>query len=159
MLHCVFVGSKIVTLGIDPHKKRAPLREIIAPKIQVCNMVYAVNGIFQITTVNNDNKLLELFVMPTSNHELLQLKNLGMASVNILHAIGINTFADLQRVGAVEAYLRIRSRDINVSKVMLYALQGALMNVHWNDLAPDLKAQLVMEAEGKSSTVQRQASA
>ncbi len=97
--------------------------------------------------------------MPTSNHELLQLKNLGMASVNILHAIGINTFSDLQRVGAVEAYLRIRSRDINVSKVMLYALQGALMNVHWNDLSQDIKTQLVLEAEGKSTAMQRQASA
>ncbi len=83
----------------------------------------------------------------TGNHELLQLKNLGMASVNILHAIGINTYDDLQRVGAVEAYRRIKARDINVSKVMLYALQGALMNVHWNELAPDLKARLVQEAE------------
>jgi len=30
---------------------------------------------------------------------------------------------------------------------MLYALQGALMDVHWNDLSPELKAQLVEEAE------------
>lgn len=93
--------------------------------------------------------------MSTSNQELLQLKNLGMASVNILHAIGINTYADLQKVGAVEAYRRIRSRDINVSKVMLYALQGALMNVHWNDLAPEVKAQLVLEAEGKVDPIQQ----
>ncbi len=82
-----------------------------------------------------------------SHSELLQLKNLGMASVNILHAVGINTYADLKRIGAVEAYLRIKARDINVSKVMLYALQGALMNVHWNDLSPELKLQLVNEAE------------
>ena len=82
-----------------------------------------------------------------SHSELLQLKNLGMASVNILHAVGINTYADLKKIGAVEAYLRIKARDINVSKVMLYALQGALMNVHWNDLSPELKIQLVNEAE------------
>lgn len=93
----------------------------------------------------------------TGNHELLQLKNLGMASVNILHAIGINTYADLQRVGAVEAYRRIKARDINVSKVMLYALQGALMNVHWNELAPDLKARLVEEAEAAASPQQASA--
>jgi DNA transformation protein len=85
--------------------------------------------------------------MTTSHSELLQLKNLGMASVNILHAVGINTYADLRRIGAVEAYLRIKARDINVSKVMLYALQGALLNVHWNDLAPEMKLQLVTEAE------------
>jgi len=85
--------------------------------------------------------------MNTHHSELLQLKNLGMASVNILHAVGINTFSELRKVGAVEAYRRIKGRDINVSKVMLYALQGALLNVHWNDLSPDLKLQLVAEAE------------
>jgi DNA transformation protein len=85
--------------------------------------------------------------MKTPPSELLQLKNLGMASVNILHAVGINTYADLARVGAVDAFLRIRARDINVSKVMLYALQGALLNVHWNDLAPEMKLQLVTEVE------------
>jgi len=85
--------------------------------------------------------------MTASHSELLQLKNLGMASVNILHAVGINTYADLRRIGAVEAYLRIKARDINVSKVMLYALQGALLNVHWNDLDPEMKLQLVAAAE------------
>ncbi|MGB3609547.1 MAG: TfoX/Sxy family protein [Cellvibrio sp.] len=88
--------------------------------------------------------------MAISHSELLQLKNLGMASVNILHAIGINTYADLRRVGAVEAYRRIKARHINVSKVMLYALQGALMDVHWNDLPPEMKTQLVAEAEQES---------
>lgn len=85
--------------------------------------------------------------MTASHSELLQLKNLGMASVNILRAIGINTYADLERTGSVEAYRRIRARNINVSKVMLYALQGALMDMHWNDIPPDLKARLVSQAE------------
>ena len=35
--------------------------------------------------------------MTACHSELLQLKNLGMASVNILRAIGINTHADLKR--------------------------------------------------------------
>ena len=85
--------------------------------------------------------------MTSTNGELLELKNLGMASVNILHAIGINSYDELSEMGAVEAYRRIKARGIHVSKVMLYALQGALMDVHWNDLSPDLKAQLVEEAD------------
>ncbi|MFL0803707.1 MAG: TfoX/Sxy family protein [Agarilytica sp.] len=85
--------------------------------------------------------------MTSSSGDLLGLKNLGMASVNILHAVGVNSYNDLSQMGAVEAYCRIKSRGIHVSKVMLYALQGALMDVHWNDLTPDLKAQLVAEAE------------
>lgn len=79
--------------------------------------------------------------------ELLELKNLGMASVNILQAIGINTYEDLAELGPVQVYCRIKARGIHVSKVMLYALQGALMDIHWNDLPPDLKARLVKEAE------------
>jgi DNA transformation protein len=86
----------------------------------------------------------------TSEHaELLGLKNLGMASVNILQAVGIHNYEELSQVGAVDAYCRIKARGIHVSKVMLYALQGALMNVHWNDLSPDIKTQLVEEAENQ----------
>lgn len=96
--------------------------------------------------------------MTSSNNELLGLKNLGMASVNILHAIGVNTYDDLNRMGAVEAYLRIKNRGIHVSKVMLYALQGALMDVHWNDLSPELKAQLLNEVEQASNAASSNAS-
>ncbi len=80
------------------------------------------------------------------NDELLNLKNLGAASVNILHAVGINSYADLQEAGPVAVYQRIKERDIHVSKVMLYALQGALINTHWNNLEPDLKNKLLQEA-------------
>jgi DNA transformation protein and related proteins len=85
--------------------------------------------------------------MAAIQSELLSLKNLGMASVNILRAVGVNSYKDLSEVGAVETYCRIKARGIHVSKVMLYALQGALMDTHWNDLSPELKAQLVEEAE------------
>lgn len=90
--------------------------------------------------------------MTNSHSELLQLKNLGMASVNILNAIGVHSYDDLAALGAVKAYCRIKSRGISVSKVMLYALQGALLDIHWNDLDPDLKARLVSEAEAEDLT-------
>jgi DNA transformation protein len=75
------------------------------------------------------------------------LKNLGNTSVNWLHAVGIHNREDLARLGPVQAYNRIRERGIKVSKVLLYALQGALLNVHWNELDAELKRQLVDEAE------------
>lgn len=95
--------------------------------------------------------------MTTCHSELLQLKNLGVASVNILRAVGINTHAELKRIGAVETYRRIRARNINVSKVMLYALEGALLDIHWNELSPDLKTQLVNAAEQSDELVQASA--
>ncbi len=93
--------------------------------------------------------------MNLAHSELLELKNLGMASVNILHAIGVNTRNDLAQMGAVEAYRRVKSRGIQVSKVMLYALQGALMDVHWNELSADMKADLVTQAERSTPELRR----
>lgn len=82
-----------------------------------------------------------------AHSELLELKNLGMASVNILQAIGVNTYEDLAEMGPVKAYCKIKDRGIHVSKVMLYALQGALMDIHWNDLPVELKSQLVQQVD------------
>lgn len=78
--------------------------------------------------------------------DLLTLKNLGNTSVNWLRAVGIHTHEDLARIGAVQAYNRIRERGIKVSKVLLYALQAALLDIHWNDLPPEVKLRLVAEA-------------
>lgn len=85
--------------------------------------------------------------MSQSQSDLLTLKNLGAASVNILHAIGINSYDDLKNTGSVNAYAKIKSRGIGVSKVMLYALEGALLNIHWNELDESLKSDLVSQAE------------
>ena len=82
--------------------------------------------------------------------DLLTLKNLGNTSVNWLHAIGIHTREELAQIGPVQAYNRIRERGIKVSKVLLYALQAALLDIHWSQLDPMLKARLVAEAERAS---------
>ena len=90
--------------------------------------------------------------MHTNDTELMALKNLGMASVNILHAIGIHNYAELADIGAVKAYCKIKARDIQVSKVMLYAIEGALLDVHWNDISIQRKTQLVEEVEQQLRT-------
>ena len=82
---------------------------------------------------------------------LITLKNLGSATVNILHAVGINSYDDLKKAGPVDVYLRIQRRNIHVSKVMLYALQGALQDTHWNELDPKLKQQLLDDAIAAST--------
>lgn len=84
--------------------------------------------------------------------DLAECKNLGTASINILHAVGINSYEDLKNVGSVETYLRIKKRNIHVSKVMLYALEGALMDVHWNKLTPQLKETLLSQVSDTEAT-------
>ena len=76
------------------------------------------------------------------NDELQELRNLGKTSAQWLHAVGIHNANDLRRLGAVSAYQAVRARGFRASKVLLYAIEGALLDVHWNDLPPGHKAQL-----------------
>ena len=39
------------------------------------------------------------------------------------------------------------ARAASASKVLLYAIEGALLDVHWNELSPDHKAALLGELE------------
>lgn len=79
--------------------------------------------------------------------DLMALKNLGNTSVNWLLAIGIHSGDDLARVGAIEAYNRIRQRGIKVSKVLLYSLHCALLDLHWTQLDDTEKQRLLDDAE------------
>src|SRR3546814_14395646 len=63
--------------------------------------------------------------------ELLSLRNLGKTSVQWLHASGIHTAADLRRLGAVSSYRAVKARGFGASKVLLYAIEGALRDVPW----------------------------
>lgn len=76
------------------------------------------------------------------NDELQHLKNLGKTSVQWLHASGIHNANDLRRLGAVSAYRAVRARGFRASKVLLYAIEGALLDVHWNEIPAAHKAEL-----------------
>ncbi len=78
--------------------------------------------------------------------ELIELKNLGRTSVQWLNAVGIRDPEQLAQIGAVEAFCKIKGRGFKVSKVLLYALEGALINAHWNQLDPAYKQRLIAQA-------------
>ena len=86
--------------------------------------------------------------------DLLELKNLGNTSINWLRVIGIHNRQELAEMGAIEAYLRIKQRGIRVSKVLLYALHGALIDTNWNELGDGIKQQLVDEAEERMAEME-----
>ncbi|HLV17882.1 MAG TPA: TfoX/Sxy family protein [Pseudomonas sp.] len=76
------------------------------------------------------------------NDELLRLKNLGKTSAQWLHASGIHSLEDLRRLGSVGAYRAVRARGFRVSRVLLYAIEGALLDIPWNQLSSDHKQAL-----------------
>jgi DNA transformation protein len=79
------------------------------------------------------------------------LKNIGPKTERWLNALGLYTRADLQRVGPVAVYEVLKGEGHPVSTVLLYALQGALTDVHWNALPEALKERLRREAQSAGS--------
>ena len=82
--------------------------------------------------------------------KLSDLKNIGNTSALWLNTVGIYNLEQLKAMGAVEAYVKIHQRGIKVSKVLLYAIHGALQDTHWNELDKTIKQQLVDEAKKKT---------
>jgi DNA transformation protein len=78
---------------------------------------------------------------------LRDLKNLGPASEKMLKAVDIHTPEDLATIGAVEAFLRVRESELHPSLNLLYALEGALTDVHWNALPDEVRARLLIAVD------------
>lgn len=76
------------------------------------------------------------------------LKNIGLQSTAWLAQVGIQQREELEAIGAVEAYLRVKHAfPDRVSLNLLYALQALLLNVRWNELPAELKAELRAQVE------------
>jgi DNA transformation protein len=81
--------------------------------------------------------------------ELSKLKGLGQKSEKSLAEIGINTKADLEKIGPVRAFIKLKKEcSIKPSLNFLYAMVGALENEHWANIAKSEKGRLLMELEG-----------
>ena len=80
--------------------------------------------------------------------KLTALKNIGEVTAGWLESIGIHDSQDLEGIGAVEAYRRVKAAyPERVSLNCLYALQGALLDIHWNTLPPQLREDLRGQAD------------
>lgn len=74
---------------------------------------------------------------------MTRIGSLGPKSSAWLHEIGIHTLEEIDALGVVEVYKRLKEAfPHKVSLNMLYGLQAAVMNISWTELTPDLKQQL-----------------
>ncbi|MCL4761891.1 MAG: TfoX/Sxy family DNA transformation protein [Burkholderiales bacterium] len=77
-----------------------------------------------------------------------RLRNLGPASARMLAAAGIGSPARLRALGAVEAWRRVRSRHPRASLNLLWALEGALSDRDWQDVARTERTRLLLALDG-----------
>lgn len=66
----------------------------------------------------------------------------------MLAAVGVHTAAELEALGAAEAYRRLREAGVpGLSRNMLWAMEAALLDIDWRDLPPQIRSQLLAEVE------------
>ena len=75
------------------------------------------------------------------------MKNLGSVSLKRLAEVGITTRRQLKQTGSVGVYRMFKARGIPVSLNMVYAVEGALLDLHWTALPQELKDRLKESAK------------
>jgi DNA transformation protein len=78
--------------------------------------------------------------------DLTKLKNIGPKSADRLLEAGIESREQIEALGSVEVYRRL-SEIYPASLTMLWALQGALLDLPYNRLPKEMKAALLDELE------------
>jgi DNA transformation protein len=72
----------------------------------------------------------------------------GPKSTAWLNSIGIYTLDDVEAIGVVEVYRRLKEAyPHKVTLNMLYGLQAAVLGIPWQALTPDMKAELRAQVE------------
>lgn len=73
------------------------------------------------------------------------MRNLGPKSVDMLAAIDVFTVDDLKEKGSVETYRMLKNVFPTVSLNMLWALEGAVLDEHWQTVAKMHRSRLLQE--------------
>lgn len=84
------------------------------------------------------------------NEPIEELVGIGRTSAKWLREVGIDSREDLEEVGVVEAFRRVRAGNHHGTLNLLWALQGGLMEVHWTKVPLALREQLRDELESKA---------
>lgn len=75
-----------------------------------------------------------------------KLRNIGPKSAAWLRQVGLRTRAELAAVGPVDAFMRVKRAGFKPSLNLLYALEGALRDCHWQDVPEQRRGELVAAA-------------
>lgn len=80
-----------------------------------------------------------------------RLRNIGPKSAAWLRQVGLRTQQDLQAVGAVGAFVKVRRAGFKPSLNLLYSLEGALADCHWQEVPEARRHALLAEYEAASA--------
>ncbi|HVR80486.1 MAG TPA: TfoX/Sxy family protein [Luteimonas sp.] len=77
----------------------------------------------------------------------VKLRNIGPKSAAWLRQVGLRSREDLEAVGTIDAFMRVKRAGFKPSLNLLYALEGALHDCHWQEVPEQRRSELVAAAE------------
>ncbi|HZH43750.1 MAG TPA: TfoX/Sxy family protein [Lysobacter sp.] len=80
-----------------------------------------------------------------------KLRNIGPKSAAWLRQVGLRTQDDLAAVGSVEAFMRVKRAGFKPTLNLLYALEGALLDCHWQDVPDERRHELILAVDAATA--------
>lgn len=80
-----------------------------------------------------------------------KMRNIGPKSAAWLRQVGLRTREDLIAVGTVEAYMRVKRAGFRPGLNLLYAIEGALLDCHWQAISAERRHELVLAADAATA--------
>ncbi len=76
-----------------------------------------------------------------------KMRNIGPKSAAWLRQVGLRSLEEIAAVGVVGAFMKVRRAGFKPSLNLLYALEGAVLDCHWQDVPDARRTELVSAAE------------
>lgn len=80
-----------------------------------------------------------------------KVRNIGPKSAAWLRQVGVHSAAQLAELGAVGTFIKIKRAGFKPSLNLLYALEGALLDCHWQDVPGPRRSELILAADAASA--------
>ena len=76
-----------------------------------------------------------------------KMRNIGPKSAAWLRQVGLRTLDEISQIGVVDAFMKVRRAGFKPSLNLLYALEGAVLDCHWQEVPDARRTELVGAAE------------
>lgn len=80
-----------------------------------------------------------------------KMRNIGPKSAAWLRQVGLRTHEDVAAIGTVEAFMRVKRAGFKPTLNLLYAIEGALLDCHWQEIPDERRQELILAAEAATA--------
>ena len=77
----------------------------------------------------------------------VKIRNVGPKSAAWLRQVGVRSLEDLRDTGVVATFMKVRRAGFRPSLNLLYAMEGALLDCHWQDVPEGRRSELLLSVD------------